>query len=110
MGLDLTISMQTQAVQDSKGRDTYTVTELATVRHNIYDMFCEVSHELSEMSNGSSIVLGHDEVADILEGLENIQGYRYGTPQQDDTIDDAIATLKNILEEDAPYYMFHLWY
>lgn len=110
MSLDLAIAMETKAVQDSKGRDTYTVTKLGEYDRNVYEVLCNYNDKISEMSNGSTITLDRDEVEDILEQLKDQDEYDTRTDREDNEITDTIAVLEDILQEGGAYYEFNLWF
>ena len=69
MGLDLTVSEQTDFRKDSKGRMQYTVTELYNFNHNGYKIVEYVS-DLSDMSNCSTVTV---DAKDFVAGLQQMK-------------------------------------
>lgn len=69
MGLDLTVSEQTDFRKDSKGRMQYTVTELYNFNHNGYKIV-EYVGELSDMSNCSTVTV---DAKDFVAGLQHMK-------------------------------------
>ena len=69
MGLDLTVSEQTDFRKDSKGRMQYTITELYNFNHNGYKIV-EYVGELSDMSNCSTVTV---DAMDFISGLKRMK-------------------------------------
>ena len=69
MGLDLTVSEQTDFRKDSKGRLQHTVTELYNFLHNGYKII-EYVGELSSMSNCSTVTV---DAMDFISGLKRMK-------------------------------------
>lgn len=67
MGLDLTISEQSEFRTDSKGRPQHTVTELLNIHGSEGHLFLDNVGGLSELSNCSTMTI---DAMDIFEGLE----------------------------------------
>ena len=69
MGLDLTVSEQTDFRKDSKGRMQYTITELYNFNHNGYKIV-EYVGELSDMKNCSTVTV---DAMDFISGLKRMK-------------------------------------
>ena len=69
MGLDLTVSEQTDFRSDSKGRLQHTVTELYNFLHNGYKIVEYISG-LSDMSNCSTVTV---DAMDFISGLKRMK-------------------------------------
>ena len=69
MGLDLTVSEQTDFRSDSKGRLQHTVTELYNFLHNGYKIVEYVSG-LSDMKNCTTVTV---DAMDFISGLERMK-------------------------------------
>ena len=69
MGLDLTVSEQTDFRKDSKGRMQYTITELYNFLHNGYKIV-EYVGELSDMKNCSTVTV---DAMDFISGLKRMK-------------------------------------
>ena len=69
MGLDLTVSEQTDFRKDSKGRMQYTITELYNFYHNGYKIVEYVSG-LSDIKNCSTVTV---DAMDFISGLKRMK-------------------------------------
>ena len=69
MGLDLTVSEQTDFRKDSKGRMQYTITELYNFNYNGYKII-EYVGELSSMNNCSTVTV---DAMDFISGLKRMK-------------------------------------
>ena len=69
MGLDLTVSEQTDFRKDSKGRLQHTVTELYNFLHNGYKIVEYISG-LSDMKNCTTVTV---DAMDFISGLERMK-------------------------------------
>lgn len=123
MGLDLTVSEQTDFRKDSKGRMQYTITELYNFYHNGYKII-EYIGELSDMNNCSAVTV---DAMDFISGLKRMKedmlsikhdGERY--TNEENKLKDAIEDLEcfidenNINENELDWgdrtFEVHMWY
>jgi hypothetical protein len=123
MGLDLTVSEQTDFRKDSKGRMQYTVTELYNFNHNGYKIVEYVS-DLSDMSNCSTVTV---DAKDFVAGLQQMKddmsfiehdGEHYANEESE--LKRAIEDLEYFIEENNlndseldwgdRTFEVHMWY
>ena len=123
MGLDLTVSEQTDFRRDSKGRMQYTVTELYNFNHNGYKIV-EYVGELSDMSNCSTVTV---DAKDFVAGLQQMKddmsfiehdGEHYANEESE--LKRAIEDLEYFIEENNlndseldwgdRTFEVHMWY
>lgn len=123
MGLDLTVSEQTDFRKDSKGRMQYTITELYNFYHNGYKIV-EYVGELSDMNNCSTVTV---DAIDFISGLKRMKedilfiehdGERYTNEKGE--LEDAIEDLEcfidenNLNENELDWgdrtFEVHMWY
>lgn len=96
MGLDLTISEQTEFRKDSKGRPCYTVTELMNIHGRTGHIFLDLVGQLSDLSNCSTMTI---DAMDIFNGLDTMRDNlaEYDTVEVKTRHEKALNTLSQLL-------------
>ena len=122
MGLDLTISVQSNFGIDEQGRNTYKVTQLANLR-NCYAILDQLSNRLDGgFANCATYTFYGETFHEILEGLQSeIEDLAEGiTPEYKEQaraeLDYNIKKLKEFIEtnnvhnDDTQDYQVHAWW
>ena len=122
MGLDLTISVQSDFGIDEQGRNTYKVTQLANLR-NCYAILDQLSNRLDGgFANCATYTFYGETFHEILEGLQSeIEDLAEGiTPEYKEQaraeLDYNIKKLKEFIEtnnvhnDDTQDYQVHAWW
>ena len=123
MGLDLTVSEQTDFRKDSKGRMQYTITQLYNFNHNGYKIV-EYVGELSDMNNCSTVTV---DAMDFISGLKRMKedmlfiehdGEHYANEESE--LKSAIEDLEYVIDENNlneneldwgdRTFEVHMWY
>lgn len=94
MGLDLTISEQTEFRTDSKGRACHTVTELMNIHGSRGHLFLDNVGGLDELSNCSTMTV---DAMDIFAGLETMRD-KYAEYDNTEVKSEYEATLNTLAE------------
>ena len=122
MGLDLTVSEQTDFRKDSKGRIQYTVTELYNFRHNGYKII-EYIDRLLDINNCSTVAI---DAMDFIGGLKQMKNdiffmeYNNENINEENELKRAIEDLEcfiyenNLNENELDWgdrtFEVHMWY